>query len=109
MKAGSVSKSLTANSTFAPNTRVIYVNFSSIHQKAKTQLFVSLSFLLWALAIIVQIAHNYGKENDNIYVWVIEILLASLFAAGFGWHVQKYVCLREMEKRGKCDSFIKEL
>lgn len=80
------------------------MNFSSIRQKAKTQIFTSVSFFLWAMAALVHLVHNFGREKDSLAIWIIEILIASLCAAGFGWHLNKAITLTEMEKRGKSAS-----
>ena len=85
------------------------MNFSSLHQTARTELWISATFGLWALASTIHLMHNYGKENDTFIEWIVEILVAAVCAAGFGWHVHKLVALHRMEKRGKSDSFDKEL
>lgn len=85
------------------------MNFSSIHRKARTEVWLSLTFGFWALAAAVHLAHNYGKDKDELHEWVLEILVTGLFATGFGWHLHKLVSLHKMEKRGKLHSFDKEL
>lgn len=85
------------------------MNFSSLHRTARTEVWISATFGLWALATTIHLLHNYGKENDSFLEWVVEILLAGIFAAGFGWHVHKLVVLHRMEKRGNSASFDKEL
>lgn len=45
--------------------------------------------------------NNFGKDNDKLFNWIMEILLATLFAIGFGWHLHNLVALHRMEKRGQ--------
>lgn len=84
-----------------PNTKWICVNFSLIHQKAKTELLAALTFLFWAGASTMHMMNNFGKDNDKLFNWIMEILLATLFAIGFGWHLHNLVALHRMEKRGQ--------
>jgi hypothetical protein len=107
-RAGLTLKSLAKNLKSAQNMRLICVNFSSIHQRVKTEAWITLTFGFWALAATVHLLHNYGKDHDKFFEWVIEILVAAVFAASFGWHLQKYVSLHQMEKRGKLYTFTEE-
>lgn len=99
-------KSSTANLKCVQNIKLICVNFSSLHQKAKTELWVSLTFGLWAVAATIHLIQNYGRQNETLSE-IIQIVLASCFAAGFGWHLRTYAALHRMEKRGQ-DSSVKE-
>lgn len=102
-------KSSTALLKSAPNMKWICVNFSSIHDRYRTELWVAATFGLWTAAVLVHSINNYERVDGNLGVWTIEILLAFLFAAGFGWHTHKCVVLHRMEKRGQLHSFGKEL
>lgn len=92
----------------APNIKWICVNFSLIHQKARTEFLTSLTFALWASATLLHVIENYGKENETL-IEIVQILAASIFAAGFGWHAKKLVILHRMEKRGELHPSRQEL
>jgi len=100
-KDGFALKSSTGNLKYVPTMKMICVNFSSVHQKVKTELWVSLTMGLWAAAATVHLLHNYGKDEDGFIYWVSEILIAGMFAAGFGWYLNRLVTLHRMEKRGE--------
>ena len=106
---GRTLKSTAQTLKYVPNIKWISVNFSSLHKTARTELWISVTLGLWALASTIHLMHNYGKDTDSFITWIIEILLAAVFAAGFGWHVHKLVALHRMEKRGEPNSFNKEL
>ena len=84
------------------------MNFSLVHQRIRTEIWLSATFGLWALAATVHLIHNYGKDNDTLLVWIFEILTAAFFAMSFGWHLRKLVTLHRLEKRGKLHSFDEE-
>jgi hypothetical protein len=92
----------------APNIKWICVNFSSIHNKYRTELWVAATLGLWAGAVLVHSFNNYERIDGQLGMWIIEILLAFLFAAGFGWHLSKCVTLHRMEKRGKLYPSVEE-
>ena len=56
---------------------------------------------MWALAAVFHIVHSFGRQEDSFLSWSIEILVASIFATGFGWHLNRLVTLTKMERRGK--------
>lgn len=100
-KVGTKLKSSIDNLKSAPNIKWICVNFSSIHKKAKTEFWMAATFMFWAAATTTHMLYNYRRDKDNLLQWVIEILVAAVFATGFGWHLNKLASLRRMEKRGK--------
>ena len=83
------------SSCCALNTRKRSENFSL---KIRTQILLSITLLLWGLAVALHLVYDFGDAKDNLVEWEIKILLANLFAAGFGWHLCKAVTLRRMEK-----------
>lgn len=86
----------------------ICVNFSSIHQQYKTELWVAATLGLWAAAVLVHSVENYERKDGSLTKWIIEIFVAFIFAAGFGWHLHKCYTLHRMEKRGKFHSSAEE-
>lgn len=109
MKAGIMWKSSVKVLKPVPNIKWIYGSFSSIHNNYRTQLWVAATLGLWASAVLVHSFNNYERIDGKLGMWIIEILLAFLFAAGFGWHLSRCVTLHRMEKRGKLNSSTEEL
>lgn len=68
------------------------MNFFSLHRTARTEVWLSATFGLWAIAATLHLIDN------------IQILFASMSAAGFGWHLRNLVILTRTEKRGKSTS-----
>ena len=79
------------------------MNFFSLHRTARTEVWLSATFGLWAIAATLHLIDNYGKENGTLSE-IIQILFASLSAAGFGWRLRNLVILTRTEKRGKSTS-----
>lgn len=56
--------------------------------------------MFWLSAALTHFFFHYGKEKDNILIWSVEILVAAIFATGFGWYLHSLVTLKRLEKRG---------
>lgn len=107
-KVGLTLKSSISTLKSVPNIRWICVNFSQVHRKARTEVWTSLTFGLWAVAAAWHVALNFEKGEDNLFNWIVTILVAFFFATGFGWHLHNLVTLHRLEKRGKLRSSSEE-
>ena len=107
-RAGATLKSSTEDLKCVPNIKLIFVNFSLIHEKVKTEVWITVSFMFWALAAAWHLVIDFGKEKDNLTGWIIQILVAFTFATGFGWHTHKLAALKQMEQRGNDNNAFKE-
>ena len=83
-KGGAKLQSSTQSLKCVQNIRVIYVNFSSIHRKVKTEVWLSLTFMMWTLAISWHLISDFKNEEDNQVFVFLQIAAGFLFAAGFG-------------------------
>lgn len=107
MTVGAMSNYLGQALKFVHNTNRNYGS-SCLSQKIKTQFYLSVTFLLWGWAVGLHLIWEFNKQEDSLLAWIVEIFIASAFAIGFGWHLQKFFTLREEEKRGELYSHIEE-
>jgi hypothetical protein len=108
-RVGLLLKSSVSTLKSAPNIKWICVNFSSVHRKAKTEVWAAFTFMFWAIAVALQLIHHFEKEDIYLVYVVIEILVGAVCAAGFGWHLNELVALHRMEKRGELRPLVEEL